>query len=158
MNENKLRLGIDSPAFNNTTKVANSDSADAAQRVRVFQSQFDEQELNEPNTTKEELWAIIFPLSILLSLGSAPWLVRTFFILGLGGWVLKGIEVLLGSTIEIYLFVHPLLAILCPIISWHLHKKNKHTKAIVWTIIPIVGFIVVAVLYYIISVQHPAWG
>ena len=145
-------------ALNIATKDSNSDVADASQQVLGIQSQFDEQEQNEPTTTKEELWAIIFPLSILLSLGSLPWLVGMFFILGLGAWVLEGVDALLGSIIEIYLLVHPPVVIVCPIISWYLHKKEIHTKAIIWAIVPTAGLLIVIILYYILSAEHPAWG
>ena len=145
-------------ALNIAAKDSNSDVADAAQQTLAFQSQIDEQKQNKPTTTKEELWAIIFPLSILLSLGSLPWLVRMFFILGLGGWVLESVEALLGSIIGIYLLVHPPLVIVCLIISWYLHKKEIHTKAIIWAIVPTAGLLIVTILYYILSAKHPAWG
>jgi hypothetical protein len=145
-------------ALDAATKDANSDVADAAQRALAIQSQSYEQEQNAPTTTKEELWATIFPLSILLSLGSAPLLVRMFLILGFGGWVLEGAEAILGSIMETYLLVHPLFVIGCPIISWYLHKKKSNTKAIAWAIVPNVGLLIVTILYYLTSAQHPAWG
>jgi len=145
-------------ALNIAAKDPNPDVAEAAQRALASQSEIDEQEQNEPTTNKEELWAIVFPLSILFSLVSLPWLVRMFFILGLGGWVLEGVEALLGSIIGIYFLVHLPLVIVCPIISWILHKKEMHTKAIIWAIVPIAGLLIVTVLYYIVSAQHPAWG
>jgi len=132
----------------NVTKDANPNTADATQRAPVYRTQIDAQ----------ELWTIIFPSSILLSIGLTPWLIKMFFSLGLGGWILEGIDAFLGSLIFFYLFVHPFLVILCSIISWYLHNKNKHAKAIVWTIIPIAGFMIVLGLYYIISTQHPGWG
>ena len=149
-------------ALNFATNDINPEVADAAQRALSLHAQIKKQdhgqEQNEKITTREELWAMVFPLSILLSLGSTPWLIYVFFILGLGGWALKGVEAFLGSIIGIYMLAHPVLMIVCPIISWYFHKKNEHAKANEWALTPIAVLIIVAILYFIISARHPAWG
>jgi hypothetical protein len=53
-------------ALNIATKDSNSDVADASQQGLGIQSQFDEQEQNEPTTTKEELWAIVPTAGLLI--------------------------------------------------------------------------------------------